>query len=84
MMTEEWVFSYGCQKLDRLVRVGLPERPASSSVPVAIECPCGESHRVRVMPRKRRRGECVDVQLDRQPPAIKRRRTRGRGISLPR
>ena len=83
-MTDEWVFSYGCHRLDKLVRVGLPERPSSSTAPVAVNCPCGETHRIHVIPRKRRRGECVDVQLDRLPAAIKRRHGRGRGINIKR
>lgn len=60
-----YVVIVGCERLGRLVRYGLP---VGVKVPrnawVEVECPCGAAHLADAIPRARRRGESVDVELE--------------------
>lgn len=71
-----WIAAIGCERLDRLVRVGLPEKPPASPVAAAVPCPCGETHRRILMARPSRRGEVAEVELSRIDWLKKSRRRR--------
>lgn len=58
-----WIAAVGCERLGRLVRVGLPEKPPANATAAAVPCPCGETHRRQLMARPRRRGEVAEVEL---------------------
>lgn len=60
-----YVVVVGCERLGRLVRYGLPlgVKPPRNAW-VAVECPCGAAHLADAIPRTRRRGESVEVELE--------------------
>lgn len=65
MSETRWLYSYGCRRLDRIVKVGLPRRPAPGQFsPKGVQCPCGEVHPPsEMMARDRRPQERCDVNL---------------------
>lgn len=57
---------YGCQWLDRVVRIGMvgkPRHPMAFPTSLDIECPCGNRHRTHVTWRALREGEEVNPEV---------------------
>jgi hypothetical protein len=66
--TDADVLTWGCPVAKRLVRgrladgTKLPKAKQSQDAEVVVSCPaCGEDHRITVMTRPRRCGECLDA-----------------------
>jgi hypothetical protein len=78
--SSHYVIVVGCERLGRLVRYGLP---VGVKVPrrawIEVACPCGAAHLADAIPRARRRGESVDIELE-EPTWRKRRETLARPV----
>lgn len=61
------VIVWGCPTQGRLVRgvlphgAKLPNASPERTADVLVDCTCGRAHRIEPMPRRRRAGECVDL-----------------------
>jgi hypothetical protein len=76
--SSRYVVIVGCERLGRLVRYGLPVGvKAPRNAWITVECPCGSAHLADAIPRARRRGETVDIELE-EPAWHKRRPTLAR------